>query len=34
MFKAADSAQAAPTPVEPGLISTSVSINAKFELTR
>jgi uncharacterized protein YggE len=32
-FALAAKDSAAPTPVEPGLISTSVSINAKFELT-
>lgn len=32
-FKVAQSAVAAPTPVEPGLVATSVSIEAKFELT-
>lgn len=32
-YKVAAVAQAAPTPVEPGLLDTSVSITAKFELT-
>lgn len=32
-YRMAESAVAAPTPIEPGLISTSVTIEAKFELT-
>lgn len=31
-FKVAESAAQAPTPIEPGLVVTSVSIDAKFEL--